>query len=164
MPSVLWHCWFGIKKGIQPLNKRPQNGLGHRPMTLNLDRVKVISACTIHIGLPVYHWVSDTLTGSTTSIPDHKTLSLWKFCNIDIPQSLKSRDSIPRRKFKHRAPTSCRLGPMLLSSTISFEPHVKMVEEIDLEKCNFWMFRSSMALTLTLDRVKVTSYWSTYQN
>jgi len=28
-----------------------------------------------------------------------------------------------------------------------------MVEEIDLEKCKFWNFRSPVTLTLTLDRV-----------
>jgi len=27
---------------------------GHHCMTVTLDRVKVISACTIHIGLPAY--------------------------------------------------------------------------------------------------------------
>jgi len=31
-----------------------------------------------------------------------------------------------------------------------------MAQEIDLEKCNFRNFRSSVALTLTLDRVEVT--------
>jgi len=31
-----------------------------------------------------------------------------------------------------------------------------MAEEIDLEKCDFWNFRSSMTLTLTLYRVEVT--------
>jgi len=30
-----------------------------------------------------------------------------------------------------------------------------MVEEIDLEKCDFWNFRSSVTLILTLDPVKV---------
>jgi len=30
-----------------------------------------------------------------------------------------------------------------------------MAEEIDLEKCNFRNFRSSVTLTLTLDRVEV---------
>jgi len=37
--------------------------------------------------------------------------------------------------------------------TISFELHAKMAEEIDVEKCNFRNFTSSV--TLTLDRVKV---------
>jgi len=30
-----------------------------------------------------------------------------------------------------------------------------MVEETDLEKCNFWNFRSSVTLTLILDQVEV---------
>jgi len=46
-----------------------------------------------------------------------------------------------------------RLGPVLSSSTTSFELRAKMAEEIDLENCNFRNFRSSM--TLTLDRVEV---------
>jgi len=35
-----------------------------------------------------------------------------------------------------------------------FELKAKMAEETDLEKCNFWNFRSSVTLTLTLDRVE----------
>jgi len=31
-----------------------------------------------------------------------------------------------------------------------------MVEEIDLEECNFQNFRSSVTLTLTLDQVEVS--------
>jgi len=38
----------------------------------------------------------------------------------------------------------------------SFELHAKKTEEIDLEKCNFRNFGSSVTLTLTLDRVEVT--------
>jgi len=42
-------------------------------------------------------------------------------CNIDIPRSLKSRDSLLRKKFRNRAMTSCRLHyrnqPSVLSST-----------------------------------------------
>ena len=30
-----------------------------------------------------------------------------------------------------------------------------MAEEIDIEKCNFWNFRSLVTLILTLDRVEV---------
>ena len=39
-------------------------------------------------------------------------MALWKSCNIDILRCLKSHDSWLRRKFKNRAPTSCRLGPI----------------------------------------------------
>jgi len=38
--------------------------------------------------------------------------------------------------------------------TISFELHAEMAEEIDLEKCTFRNFGSSV--TLTLERVEVT--------
>jgi len=44
---------------------------------------------------------------------------------------------------------------MLSPPTISFELHAKMADDIDLEKCNFHKFGSSMTLTLTLDRVEV---------
>jgi len=40
--------------------------------------------------------------------------------------------------------------------TISFELRAKTAEEIDLEKCTFRNFRSSVTLTLTLDRVEIT--------
>jgi len=76
--------------------------------------------------------------------------------NIDIEQSLNSRDSFPRWKFKNRAPTGYSPGPILWPATISFELHAKMAEEIDLEKCTFRNFGSSVTLTLTLDRVEVT--------
>jgi len=63
------------------------------------------------------------------------------------------RDSFPRRKFENRAQTSCRPGHMLSLPTISFKLYAKTAEEIDLEKCDFRNFTSSM--TLTLDRVEV---------
>ena len=56
---------------------------------------------------------------------------------MDIGQSLNSRDSFPRRKFKNRAPTSCSPGPILSLSTVSFELHAKAAEEIDLEMCSY---------------------------
>ena len=71
---------------------------------------------------------------------------------------MNSRDSFPRWKFKNRAPTSCSPGPILWTTTVSFELHAEMAEEIDLEveKCTFRNFGSSVTLTLTLDRVEVT--------
>ena len=75
--------------------------------------------------------------------------------NIDIGRSLNSHDSFPRWKFKNRAPTSCSAGPILWPATISFELHAEMAEEIDLKKCTFRNFGSSMILTLSLDRVEV---------
>ena len=72
-----------------------------------------------------------------------------------IGRSLNSRDSFPGWKFKNWAPTSCSPGPILWPPTISFELHAEMAE-IDLEKCTFHNFGSSVTLTLTLDRVEVT--------
>jgi len=57
---------------------------------------------------------------------------------------------------KNRAPTSCSPGPILWPPTISFELHTKMAEEIDLEKCTFRNFGSTVTLTLTLDWVEFT--------
>jgi len=73
---------------------------------------------------------------------------------MDTGRTLNSRDSFPRRKFKNRAPTRCSPCPILWPPTISFELHTKPAEEIDLEKCTFRNFGSSV--TLTLDRVEVT--------
>jgi len=61
----------------------------------------------------------------------------WISWNIDNRRSLNSPDSFPRRKFKNRAPTSCRPGPTLWQSTISFELCVKVAEKIDLEVCSY---------------------------
>jgi len=47
-------------------------------------------------------------------------------CNIDIPRSLKFCDSLLRRKFKNR------------KSTISFELHARLADEIDLENVQFF--------------------------
>jgi len=44
---------------------------------------------------------------------------------------------------------------MLSPPTVSFEIYAEMADEIDLEKCNFRTFRSSVTLTLTLDQVEV---------
>ena len=89
------------------------------------------------------------------SIAHYRNMAIWISSNIDIERSLNSRDSFPRWKFKNRAPTSSSSGPILWPPTISFELHTKMAEEIDLEKCNFRNFGSSVTLTLTLDRVEV---------
>jgi len=57
--------------------------------------------------------------------------------NIDIPRSLNSRDSFPRRKVENQAQTSCSPGPMVSLTNISLELHTKMAEEIDLELCSY---------------------------
>jgi len=83
-------------------------------------------------------------------------MSIWISWNIDIRQSLNSRDRFPRRKFKNEARTNCSPGPILSPSTISFELHAKTVEEIGLEMCNFHNFGRSVTLTLTVDWVEIT--------
>ena len=60
--------------------------------------------------------------------------------NIDIPRSLNSRDSFPRRKVENRAPKSCRSGAILSLSITSFELHAKVAKEIDLEMCSHGQF------------------------
>jgi len=88
---------------------------------------------------------------SITHYPNMAVSMSW---NNDTRQSLNCPDSFPRRKFKNRAPASCSTGPILWPPTISFELHAKTAEEIDLEKCTFCNFGSTV--TLTLDLVEVT--------
>jgi len=64
-------------------------------------------------------------------------MAIWISSNIDIGRSLNSRDSFPRRKFQNRAPISCSPGPILWPTTISFELHAEMAEEIALEMCSY---------------------------
>jgi len=90
------------------------------------------------------------------SLTQYRNMAIWISWNMDIGRSLNSRDSFPRREFKTRAPISCRPGPILWRSTISFELHAKPAEEIDVEKCTFRNFGSYVTLTLTLDWVEVT--------
>jgi len=53
--------------------------------------------------------------------------------NIDILWSVNSSDTFPRRKFENWPPRSCRPGPILSISTVSFELHTKVADEIYLE-------------------------------
>ena len=71
------------------------------------------------------------------SVTHYRNMAIWISSTIDIGQSLNSRDSFPRWKFKNRAPTSCSPGPILWPPTISLELHVEMAEEIDLEMCSY---------------------------
>ena len=50
---------------------------------------------------------------------------------------MNSHDSFRRWKFKNPAPTSSSPGPILWPSTISFQLHREMAEEIDLEMCSY---------------------------
>jgi len=79
-------------------------------------------------------------------------MAIWISWNIDIRQSLNSRDSFPRRKFENRAPTSCRSGPILSTSIISFELHAKVMEEIYMKMCNYGQLSEvKMVCDLDLD-------------
>jgi len=56
------------------------------------------------------------------------------------------------------APTSCTPGAIVSLSTISFDVHAKVAEEINLEMCSYEQLSEvKCSVTLTLDRVKVTS-------
>jgi len=87
-------------------------------------------------------------------------MALWKSFNIDIPRSLKSSDSLLRRKFKNWMPTSCRLCSILSQSTISFERYAKMAEETDLDKWNFGTSEAQWPWSWPWIRLK--SYWCAY--
>jgi len=65
---------------------------------------------------------------------------------------LNSSDTFPRRKFENRAPTGCRSGSILSTSTISFDLHAKVAEEIDLEVCSYGQLSEvQMVRNLDLD-------------
>jgi len=64
-------------------------------------------------------------------------MAIWISWTIDIRRSLNSRDSFPGRKFENRAPTGCRPGPILSTSTVTFELRAKVAEEIDVEMCSY---------------------------
>jgi len=91
-------------------------------------------------------------TCSTTSMPNHVTIASH---NTEIwPFEFREISTFGEVCTLVIALTSCSPGTILLPTTISFELHMKTAEEIDLEKCNFRNFRSSV--TLTLDRIEVT--------
>ena len=94
-------------------------------------------------------------------------MAIWISWNIDIWQSLNSRDSFPRRKFENRAPTNCRAGPILSLPTISFELHVKVVEEIEVQVCSYGQFSEVQMvhdLDLGLGQGQHTQYVQHYQH
>ena len=84
------------------------------------------------------------------SITQYRNMAMWITSNIDIGQSLNSRDSFPRWEFKNPAPTSCSPGPILWPPTISFELHVEMAEEIDLEMCSYGQLCQKFKCSVTL--------------
>ena len=86
--------------------------------TLTLDRVKVISTCTLCVGLPACLTMP-----CDSSLPQYRNMAIWISWNLDILRSLNSRDSFPRRKFQNRLWQAvdqvpyCQYQPLVLSST-----------------------------------------------
>ena len=78
---------------------------------------------------------------------------------------MNSSDTFPRRKFEKWPPRSCRLGRILSISTVRFELHAKVAEEIYVEMyihgqlSEVQMIRD---LDLDLDWVKVTSTYTVH--
>jgi len=117
-----------------------------------LSEVQMLHDLDLDLGLGQGHINIDN-TCSTTSLPNHVTVAsrsteIWPFefreiSTLDEVWTLV----IAILEFKNRAPTSCSTGPILWPSTISFELHAKTAEEIDLEKCTFRNFGSSVTLT-----------------
>ena len=85
-------------------------------VTLTLDWVKVISACTIPVGL-------QHAQQCDCSVTHYRNMAIWVSWNIDIRGTLNCCDSFRKRKFENQAPTSCRSGPILSPPTASFELH-----------------------------------------
>jgi len=87
-------------------------------------------------------------TYRTTCTPNHMTVALrsteiWPF---------EFRDSLPGRKFENRTPTSWRPRAIVSQSTISFDVHAKVAEEIDLEMCSYGQLSEvQMVCDLDLD-------------
>jgi len=100
-------------------------------LTLTLDRVKVRPTYTVRVGLPAYPTMWLYLHAVT------KYVAIWMSWNIDVPWSMNCSDTLPRKKFENRAPTGCRPGPILSTSTVSFEQYAKVAEDIDLETCSY---------------------------
>ena len=79
---------------------------------------------------------------------------------------MTSRDSLPGRKFENRTPTSCTSCAIVSLSTISFDVHAKVAEEIDLEMCSYGQLSEvQMVCDLDLDleslsQVKVRSTYT----
>jgi len=98
-------------------------------LTLTLNRVKVISACTVSVVL--------TARRTICSATHYENMAVSMSWNVDIPRNLNYRDSFSRRKVENRAQSSCSPGPILSPTNISFELHAKVAKEIDLEMCSY---------------------------
>jgi len=117
--------------------------------------------CYLELGWGQRH-INIHSTCRTSSLPYHVTVAsrateIWpfEFCKIlTLDEVWTVVIAFLGGNLKNWDTTSCSPGPILSQVTISFELHAKTVEEIDLEKCNFRNFGSSV--TLTVFRVEVT--------
>ena len=87
-------------------------------------------------------------TCSTTSLPHSltvasRTTEIWTFELREISTFREAWTLVIaflERKVENRTQTSCRSGPILSLSTISFELYAKVAEETDVEVCNYGQF------------------------
>ena len=103
-----------------------------------LSEVQMVRDLDLDLGSGQGH-VNIHSTCRTTCILNHVTVA-------SRTTSLNSRDTFRGRKFENRTLISCRPRTIVSPSTISFDVHVKMAEEIDLEMCSYGQL---------LDQVKV---------
>jgi len=69
LPSVLWHCCFGGRKGIRPVKKWGDGGGGHW-----LDRMVCVSAS---VNLPLHHKVQKFSSGTGSPGWSRKRAVKW---------------------------------------------------------------------------------------
>jgi len=124
------------------------------------SQVKMLRDFDLNLGSGQGH-INIHSTCRTTSVPNHvtvasRTTEIWPFeCRemsifgevwtlviafLEGNSKIWIRQAVVQVVYYHHQP--------------SFELHTKTAEEIDLEKCNFRNFVSSVTLTLTLDRVE----------
>ena len=115
--KIVERIW-GASEWVSSFLTAHQHIIGHSVPFMHLAHYKLVYYYYIH------------------AVP--KYVAIWMSWNIDIPWSLNCSDTFPRTKFENRALTSCRPGPILsTTSTISFQLHAKVAEEIDLETCSY---------------------------
>ena len=147
-------CWLGIRKRIQSVIRKGADG-HHRQHARFVAAYpqSQSQACGLGLGLDLdlqsgQGHISMCNTYRTTSMPDRVTVAsnstvIWPFevCIISTFREFWTHMvAFWQTKFKNWASTSCRLGPVLSSSTITFELQAKVAEETDLENCNFRQF------------------------
>ena len=88
LPSVLWHCWLGGRKGIQSVKNK---GVWWRWALVGLDGVALswMVSVSASVNLPLHHKVQKFSSGSGSPgwsrKKGHKTVVVW-WCGGAIPQ------------------------------------------------------------------------------